>query len=125
MDPDAKIVLVLDALDECDMTSRRHLLEVLAKESAHIPSNLRLDITSRAHADIRHAFMAYPHILAQELDITSELCSDDILTYFRHHMNLIREKTRSTRSGPARIRSSSSLTVPVVSSSGLRLHTNL
>ena len=95
MDPDAKIVLVLDALDECDMTSRGHLLEVLAKESAHIPSNLRLVITSRAHADIRHAFMAHPHILAQELDITSELCSDDILTYFRHHMNLIREKTPS------------------------------
>jgi hypothetical protein len=90
-----RIVLVLDGLDECGTTQDRTVLvKTLAEQSAHLPSVFRLVITSRPDVDIRLAFESQPHVLTIELDLTSTACQEDILRYFRHHMDLIQRKKR-------------------------------
>jgi len=88
---DIPIVLVFDALDECsNRDDRQNLMAVLAEESAHLPSALRIIIASRAEYDIRTAFASKSHILTQELDITTEANTSDIRSYFRNQMAIIR-----------------------------------
>jgi energy-coupling factor transporter ATP-binding protein EcfA2 len=91
----AIIVIVLDSLDECGTKGEREaLLEVLTKYSVELPVAIRIVVTSRAESDIYNAFQSRPHILAYELDVTSSMNSDDILSYFRHRMSLICTRNR-------------------------------
>jgi hypothetical protein len=95
---DLRIVLVLDALDECGTAEgRESLLAVLANSFVHLPSSIRTIITSRAEIDIYNAFVPQRHILTLELDITSRANSDDILSYFRDRMSLMRNRKRHLR----------------------------
>lgn len=101
VDRDSTIVFVLDALDECGTpggtpgVERDHLLNVLAEYSALLLPNFRFIISSRTEADVLDAFDSQPHILGMELDVNLDVSSRDILTYLRHHMGLIRRKTKS------------------------------
>lgn len=89
------IVVVLDGLDECGTARERgELLEILTTDFIHLPFCIRAIITSRADIDIYHAFSSKHHILAYELDISSPAISDDILSYFRIRMSLIRGQQR-------------------------------
>ena len=89
----SQVVLVLDALDECDTAEEREaLVKVLAEQSVHLPFNVRMIIGSRADIDIRCMFEAQTHILSLELDLNSAVVAHDISSYFRHHMKLIRSK---------------------------------
>jgi NACHT domain len=93
VDTKSRIVLILDALDECGTKQdRKALLEVLAEKSAHLPTSFRLVITSRTDLDIRLAFESQPHFLTLELDLLSTAGHNDILTYFKYHMNIIQKK---------------------------------
>jgi len=92
------VIIVLDALDECGTADQREaLLAVLAQDMNNFPFAARIIITSRAEIDIHTAFESQEYILAYELDITSSRNSDDILSYFRHRMTLIRTKCRHLR----------------------------
>jgi WD40 repeat protein len=96
------VVVVLDALDECGTANDREgLLDVLASGDVKLPSYFRTIITSRADVDIDNIFSYRDHILSYELDITSQVNSDDILSYFRHRMSLIRERNRHLRLSPS------------------------
>jgi hypothetical protein len=89
------IVIILDALDECGTAGQREtLLEVLSNDFANLPLHIRTIIASRAEIDICNAFESRQHILAHELDITSQFNSDDIMLYFRHIFALIRSKNK-------------------------------
>ncbi|KIM72615.1 hypothetical protein PILCRDRAFT_15964 [Piloderma croceum F 1598] len=89
------IVVVLDGLDECGTARERgELLEILTTDFIHLPFCIRAIITSRADIDIYHAFSSKHHILAYALDISSPAISDDILSYFRIRMSLIRGQQR-------------------------------
>jgi hypothetical protein len=91
----APLILVLDALDECGTTTqRRNLLAMLAAESHNLPSSLRILITSRPQSNIRHAFESRVHVLAFELDVTSEANAEDVSKYLRHRMLTICTGTR-------------------------------
>ena len=93
-----KIILVLDALDECGTASQRNaLLSMLAHDFIHMIPSVRTIIASRPEIDICSAFESQSHILAHELDITSEANSDDIMLYFRYHMALIRTQKKYLR----------------------------
>jgi len=85
------IVIVLDALDECgnDPSDREALLATLAVESAKLPSIIRIIITSRKEPDIMTAFMAKPHILVEELDITTDDNKEDIRFFLETEMSKI------------------------------------
>lgn len=88
-----QIVLVLDNLDECGNAERRaKLLEILTKQSVKLPSTIRILITSRLEVDISRAIRSQSHIHIYEIDITSKVNGDDISSYLRHRMELIRTK---------------------------------
>jgi hypothetical protein len=98
--PMQTIVLILDGLDECATPEdRRSLVKLLSEETVQLPPTFRIIITSRPDADIRHAFESQRHILLQELDLYSTTTTQDISTYFRHHMNLICAKKRDLATG--------------------------
>jgi hypothetical protein len=97
----APIVVVLDALDECgNAQNRRDLLAILAVQSVHLPSFIRIIITSRAEFDIRAALMGRLHITIQELDITSDHNVRDISSFLRHRMTEIRSENTSLMLDP-------------------------
>lgn len=92
------IVLILDALDECGtVNDRQSLLDLLATESAHLPPFVRMIITSRAEFDIRCALGGLPHILMQELELTSSDNMKDISTFFRIKLSKICSKNMTLR----------------------------
>jgi NACHT domain len=83
----APLILILDALDECGTAAqRKSLLAMLAAESHNLPSILRILITSCSEFDICRAFESRVHVLAHELDITSEVNAEDISEYLRDCM---------------------------------------
>jgi hypothetical protein len=84
------IVVIMDALDECGSPAeRRHLVEVLSKDTSRLPF-VRFLITSRTDYKIDHAFSSQPHIIVQELDVTSPSTNEDIRTFLRRQMEMIR-----------------------------------
>jgi energy-coupling factor transporter ATP-binding protein EcfA2 len=93
---EAPIVLILDALDECGSAEdRSSLLALLAAESFHLPSFIRILITSRAEFDIRRAFEVQPHVLMHELALASDDNVKDILSFLQSKMVEIRLKNSS------------------------------
>jgi hypothetical protein len=89
------MVIILDALDECGTADTREaLLAVLAQECINLPNVIRVVVTSRAEIDISNALESQHHVLPYELDITSAGNTDDVLSYFRYRMELIRHKNK-------------------------------
>jgi hypothetical protein len=87
------LVIILDALDECGTAKERDsLLDVLVEEAPHLPQFLRIIVTSRAEFDIHAAFNAQPHVIIQELDITSEGNAEDIHSYISYRLSNIRRR---------------------------------
>jgi hypothetical protein len=81
------IVLILDTLDECGSAEGREpLLSLLSSESVHLPSFVRILITSRDERDIRRALEGQSHVLIRELNLTSENNMNDTLNFFRNRM---------------------------------------
>jgi len=90
----SRIYLVLDAIDECSNqgrhSSRKLLLDYLAKMQDKGKGRIRILITSRPMTDIREAFSSNPAI-----PILSECNSADIELYVRAEMERkIQEKPR-------------------------------
>jgi hypothetical protein len=89
----SQTIIILDALDECGSGKRlMTLANTLAQKSVNLPSTFRLIITSRSDKDIRFAFESQVHIRMMELDLASTTGNEDILTYFRHHLNTVQRK---------------------------------
>ena len=82
------IVVVIDALDEsgADVT-REDILDLLATDSAHLPTNIRILLTSRPLVDVGKAFHGKEHILVRCLDdIGAESTTRDIASYISTKM---------------------------------------
>ncbi|KAG6333192.1 hypothetical protein ID866_5896 [Astraeus odoratus] len=88
------VLIVIDALDECGRTgnTRQELLRVLAVESSHLPSTVRIFVTSRAEKDIQNAFSKESHIHRRELDIGCPVNAKDVRAYIHNRMVSIREQ---------------------------------
>lgn len=85
------VVIVFDALDECGTAkTRKPLLDLLVEEFLKLPPNFRIVITSRAERDIQASFAQRPNIISRELDITTTSSMNDIMSYLRHWMGVIR-----------------------------------
>lgn len=82
------MVLLVDALDECENATRRLLLTYLRGMSQLVPW-LKIVVTSRPERDIQAAFKSasYPHIVSH--DLVSYSASPDILEYTRTRMTEI------------------------------------
>ncbi|KIO03231.1 hypothetical protein M404DRAFT_87139, partial [Pisolithus tinctorius Marx 270] len=87
------VVIVVDALDESGPEpSRRHLLSVLASaETADLPRNVRILVTSRILPDIEHVLNSARHVRATSLDVVSAGSSErDIRLYIMKRMGHLR-----------------------------------
>jgi hypothetical protein len=73
-----KIVIVIDALDECD--DRREILKALSRDE--IPSEIRVIVTTRPEYDIMKALGTRPHIQGRHLRLDEPGIENDILMYF-------------------------------------------
>jgi hypothetical protein len=95
------LVIVIDALDECgNANSREQLLEALVNKSAELPPVVRIIITSRKEPDILAAFTGKSHILVQELDLTTQHNTEDILIFLRDRMSNINSRNPGLRLAP-------------------------
>jgi hypothetical protein len=67
------VLLILDGLDECEnVPERRRLLQILVRESDHLPTNFRLLITSRPEPDIEDVFRGHKGHRRREMDTGDE-----------------------------------------------------
>ena len=84
------IVLILDALDECEIVKvTKILLSILTTQSMHLPSFII--ITSRTEYDIMKVFRAQPHILKYELDLAVPNNLEDVGVYIYNCLEAICE----------------------------------
>ena len=90
------IVLVIDALDECDSERDiRILLRLLAQTSSLSNIRLRIFITSRPEIAIRCGFSQIPEAERQVFvlhDILPTIVDRDLSLFFEHRFELIREE---------------------------------
>ena len=91
------LVLVIDALDECDGDDDIRLLLQLFAETISIKSiRLRVFVTSRPDTSIRLGFRAIPGILHHDLvlhDISRSIVDHDISVFFKVRFRDIRESS--------------------------------
>ncbi|KIL61187.1 hypothetical protein M378DRAFT_82839, partial [Amanita muscaria Koide BX008] len=86
-----RLVIVIDALDESgDDQSRKHILDILTKKAAGLPSNIRILLTSRPIHDIRKAFeaSAADHVMRMSMDdIPMSSTKRDIHSYTSYQLS--------------------------------------
>ncbi|KAF7974595.1 hypothetical protein HWV62_11874 [Athelia sp. TMB] len=77
------IVIVIDALDESgEVAARRDLLKILAKNTAELPANFRILVTTRAEVDICRAFSDNRHVRLRPMDsLDQNTINDDIAKF--------------------------------------------
>jgi hypothetical protein len=73
-----KIVVVIDALDECD--DYEEILKALSMNN--MPANIRIIVTTRPECDILERLKPHTHILFRPLELTEAGIEDDIHKYF-------------------------------------------
>ena len=71
-----ELTIVIDALDECYLSSRLQIVEILSNEIARSTSRLKIFISSRPDRDIKHRFAAE---LKLEINVSQNF--SDIVTY--------------------------------------------
>jgi hypothetical protein len=90
------LVLVIDALDECDNENDiQRILQLLAEARGLETVRLRIFITSRAETPIRYGFYRMPKTQHQDLilhNIPPSIVEHDIFVFLEHHLGIIREK---------------------------------
>ncbi len=100
--PQLPLLLVIDALDECDQDQDVQLiLNLLASASTHTPTvQLRVLITSRPDVPIRNGFLGNPGFWHQDLvlhNVSREMVDRDITIYFREKLKDIQLDEYSIR----------------------------
>ncbi|TBU39694.1 hypothetical protein BD309DRAFT_1050285, partial [Dichomitus squalens] len=94
------VLIVIDAFDECssDARSRRLLLKHLTEGSAHLPSNVRVLITSRSEPDVKRVVNrhgVHPHTSHVILDDDHTEAAVDIKHYLRHELAPVDPETEA------------------------------
>lgn len=91
------LILVIDALDECDGDNDiREILDLLSEAKVLKTVRLRIFVTSRLETPIRLGFREMPGILHQDLilhEIPRATVDVDILTFFKYKFGVIRKKS--------------------------------
>ena len=85
-------VVVLDALDECSIDVRSHLLRGVLSVVRHAKCPLKVFIASRHDSDIENYLQGLPHVCIEAKDN-----AEDIENYVRHELTLAVEERRLLR----------------------------
>ena len=101
---DKELVIVIDALDECDREEdTRTILRLLARAREIKPSSLRIFVTSRPEFFIRLGFKQMPDGAYQDLilhEVAKESIARDIRLFFESELAEIREQRSLDQSWP-------------------------
>jgi hypothetical protein len=89
----ASLILVVDALDECDGDSNiRIIVQLLAEARSLTRVRLRVLLTSRPEVPIRHGFYQIPDAEHQDVvlhNISRSIVDHDITLFLQHNLQLI------------------------------------
>jgi hypothetical protein len=92
------LIIVVDALDECDRESDiKHVLQLLADTRGLDPVRLRVLVTSRPEIPIRDSFSRFPDDKHHDLvlhNIIEFVVDRDISVFLKHHLSMIRPAER-------------------------------
>ncbi|KNG46890.1 putative WD-repeat protein [Stemphylium lycopersici] len=98
----ASLVLVVDALDECDSDNNiRIIVRLLAEARSLMRVRLRVLLTSRPEVPIRHGFYQIPDVEHQDVvlhNISRSIVDHDITLFLQHNLQLI-ARERCLRAG--------------------------
>jgi hypothetical protein len=98
----ASLVLVVDALDECDSDSNiRIIVQLLAEARSLTRARLRVLLTSRPEVPIRHGFYQVPEAGHQDAvlhNISRSIVDHDITLFLQHNLQVIANE-RCLRAG--------------------------
>jgi hypothetical protein len=98
----ASLVLVVDALDECDSDNNiRIIVQLLAETRSLTRARLRVLLTSRPEVPIRHGFYQVPDAEHQDVvlhNISRSIVDHDITLFLEHNLQLIAHE-RCLRAG--------------------------
>ena len=93
------LILVIDALDECNSEKDvRAILQLFAELKSLEPMHLRIFVTSRPEVPIRLGFRNMPEILHRDLvlnDVPRDIMDHDIAIYFRQELKDIELSAQS------------------------------
>jgi hypothetical protein len=94
----APLVLVVDALDECDGDNDiRTIVQLLAETQSLARARLRVLLTSRPELPIRHAFHQIPEARHQDVvlqHISRSIVDHDITLFLQDYLDYIRRERR-------------------------------
>jgi hypothetical protein len=97
------LIVVVDALDECDDDEDiRTILKLLAEVQTLRMLRLRLLLTSRPEIPIRHGFYQIPETEQEEFvlhHISTSIVDHDITIFLQHNLGLIGQKKSSLGAG--------------------------
>jgi NACHT domain len=90
------LVLVIDALDECDGENDvKQILQLLAEARSLETVRLRIFMTSRPETPIRHGFDKMPETQHQDFvlhNISPSVVQHDIFIFLKYHLEIIRQE---------------------------------
>ena len=100
----APLLIVIDALDECEKESDVRLVLHLLSDSQHLGRlRFRALITSRPDIPVRHGFSLVPDQDHQDFvlhDISQSTVDGDIFTFLQHALTVIRRKYTFSKNWP-------------------------
>jgi hypothetical protein len=90
------LVLIIDALDECDIENDiQRILQLLAEARGLRNVRLRILVTSRPEIPIRHGFYNIPETERQDFvlhNISSSVINHDIAIFLEYNLGIIRQE---------------------------------
>jgi hypothetical protein len=90
------IILVIDALDECENeTGRKVLMQALSKGFSDLPPFIRVVVVSREEPDIQRVLGSHLAVYQYPLSIDSTPNKEDISEFIRWSLDQIRMKNKS------------------------------
>jgi hypothetical protein len=100
----ASLVLVVDALDECDSDSNiRIIVQLLAEARSPTRARLRVLLTSRPEVPIRHRFYEMPDSKHQDValhKILPSIVNHDIEVFLRYNLQIIAKECYQAEDWP-------------------------
>jgi len=101
--PHPSLVIVVDALDECDDANDvRIIVQLFAEVRALKQVRLRVFMTSRPEVPIRHGFYQVPdeHQAFILHNISPQVVNYDIFLFFEHQFNILKQEQRLATDWP-------------------------
>ena len=102
--PHPSLVIVVDALDECDDANDvRIIVQLFAEVRSLTRVRLRVFMTSRPEIPIRHGFYQVPDSEHQDFilhSISPQVVNDDISLFFEHQFRILRQERQMAAEWP-------------------------